>query len=67
MVDHTKKQKRLSQRCPECGGVLESFSKTHDDNGVAYEEQVIECSDCDYTEKVKVSPKRCKDLYNPKW
>jgi len=67
MSDKLKKQKRLSKSCPECGGVLESISHIRCDDGVEYSEESIECSDCGYTERMKSSPKRCKDFYNPKW
>jgi uncharacterized protein with PIN domain len=67
MAKKFKKQKRLSKRCPECGGILESVSHVHTDNGVEYSEEYIECSECGYSEKMKLSPKRYKDYYNPKW
>jgi uncharacterized protein with PIN domain len=67
MSDHKKKQKMISKRCPECGGQLETAMKTHEDDGVIYEDQYIECMECDYSYKIKVSPKRYKDNPNPKW
>jgi uncharacterized protein with PIN domain len=67
MAEKFKKQKRLSKRCPDCGGILESVSHTHADDGVEYSEEYIECSECGYSEKMKSSPKRYKDYYNPKW
>jgi Zn ribbon nucleic-acid-binding protein len=67
MSDRIKKQRKLSRSCPECEGELDIISKTHEDDGVDYTEQYVLCSECGYSEKLKVSPKRCKDYQNPKW
>jgi uncharacterized protein with PIN domain len=66
MHDKRKVQKKLGKRCPECDGVLELVSKITKDDGVEYSEQYEEC-DCGYSERLKVSTKRCKDNYNPKY
>lgn len=61
-----KFQKKLGKKCPECDGTLELVSRITNDNGVEYSEQYVEC-ECGYSEKLKVSTKRCKDNYNPKY
>jgi uncharacterized Zn finger protein len=63
MSDRIKKQRKLSRACPECEGELEVISKTHNDNGVDYTDQYVQCTECGYNEKLKI---RYKDQYNPK-
>lgn len=49
------KNKKLSRRCPECGGWLESvdYSEYNECNGITFTYTVIECTECDFTEKQK--------------
>lgn len=64
--DKKKVNKVLNKRCPDCGAkelVITTESKNI--NGVEYSEKFIECNNCGYTEKVRQSPKRCKEIYNP--
>ena len=58
MVEKIKKQRRLSKKCPECGGVLEKIEHQDIIDGVIYSKIFIECSDCDYSKDI--SDKRNK-------
>ena len=66
MAEKRKRGKVIDKCCPDCGctslmEVLENFNK----NSVIYTDKYIECSECGYKEKIKISPKHYKDLYNP--
>jgi len=52
-MSNKKRNKRLGRKCPSCDGVLEIFTYTQNKQGVLYNEKIIECSECDYREKLK--------------
>jgi hypothetical protein len=62
-----KTKKNLGRRCPECEvGFLETIFHKKMRDGVEYTEEFIECSECDYHQKI--SKKRDKvSLEDSKW
>jgi hypothetical protein len=52
---HRKVLKRLERRCPECDAILLEVKYSENNNGIIFDEKIIECSgnDCVYTERRK--------------
>jgi uncharacterized protein with PIN domain len=62
--ERKKFQRRLGKKCSQCGGTLQSFSKTTFSGGIQYEESVSECTDCGFVDKNKSNKSHTdKDLY----
>lgn len=55
MSNHENKfklQKKLGRRCPTCSASLEIVVRKKDNGrGITTQDEVIRCSECDYTEK----------------
>jgi C4-type Zn-finger protein len=67
-MDNKKKfQRILEKSCPECEGFLSLVSRANVmEDGVEFSEQYIECDECGYSEKIKISHRK-PDIYNLKW
>jgi hypothetical protein len=53
---HRKILKWLRKRCPECDSILLEVIYSEENNGIVFEEKIIECSDedkcgCKYVER----------------
>jgi hypothetical protein len=60
--------KKFGRICPDCGSpTLEEVTRKENIGGVIYEEKYIECGECEFEQKMHVSEKRYKDLFNPKF
>ena len=61
-----KTNKYLGRRCPECEiGFLETITHSKKNGGVEYFEEFIECTECDYRQKIQV--RREKVSLDSKW
>ena len=70
-IANPKKKKilrKLNYKCPDCGAkALVKVERIIKKDGVNYTEPWIECLECEYDEKFRVSEKRNKEVFNPKW
>ncbi len=63
-----KSMKKFGRKCPDCGyGFLMEVVHKENVGGVIYEEKYLECTECQYEQKLRISEKRYKDLFNPKF
>jgi hypothetical protein len=63
-----KSMKRFGRSCPDCEtGYLVEVIHKENISGVIYEEKYLECTECSYEQKIRISEKRYKDLFNPKF